>query len=355
MNITEQFVQQKRSDDAGRLLRVTHETHYQYSARVDHAHHQACLHPKETPRQRVLDFSLEVRPEPGLVGARTDTFGNRRYFFSLDQPHDELLVCSRSLVQVRAPELAAAVSGATPPAIANPAGCHASAWETVRERLTYRAGQPYDAASEFTYASMYVARHPELARYAAASFTPGRALVQAAWDLMQRIHEDFTYASNSTEVTTTALDALAMRRGVCQDFAHVLIGALRSLGLAAPLCQRLSADPAATRQAAPDRCRRVACVGRSLRSGVARRQRLAATGPDQQPRARRRLRRARDRPRLRGRGAAARRDSRRRQRACVDGGRDRRSARRISGRASGRQRRSLNAEGRRFDGLQRTT
>ncbi|MFM0592606.1 transglutaminase family protein [Paraburkholderia dilworthii] len=233
MNITEQFAQQKRSDDAGRLLRVTHETHYQYSARVDHAHHQACLHPKETPRQRVLDFSLEVRPEPGLVGARTDTFGNRRYFFSLDQPHDELLVCSRSLVQVRAPELAAAVSGATPPAIANPAGCHASAWETVRERLTYRAGQPYDAASEFTYASMYVARHPELARYAAASFTPGRALVQAAWDLMQRIHEDFTYASNSTEVTTTALDALAMRRGVCQDFAHVLIGALRSLGLAA--------------------------------------------------------------------------------------------------------------------------
>ncbi|NYH27062.1 transglutaminase family protein [Paraburkholderia bryophila] len=233
MNITEQFVQQKRSDDAGRLLRVTHETHYQYSARVDHAHHQACLHPKETPRQRVLDFSLEVRPEPGLVGARTDTFGNRRYFFSLDQPHDELLVCSRSLVQVRAPELAAAVSGATPPAIANPAGCHASAWETVRERLTYRAGQPYDAASEFTYASMYVARHPELARYAAASFTPGQALVQAAWDLMQRIHEDFTYASNSTEVTTTALDALAMRRGVCQDFAHVLIGALRSLGLAA--------------------------------------------------------------------------------------------------------------------------
>lgn len=233
MNITEQFAQQKRSDDAGRLLRVTHETHYQYSARVDHAHHQACLHPKETPRQRVLDFSLEVRPEPGLVGARTDTFGNRRYFFSLDQPHDELLVCSRSLVQVRAPELAAAVSGATPSAIANPAGCQASAWETVRERLTYRAGQPYDAASEFTYASMYVARHPELARYAAASFTPGRALVQAAWDLMQRIHEDFTYASNSTEVTTTALDALAMRRGVCQDFAHVLIGALRSLGLAA--------------------------------------------------------------------------------------------------------------------------
>ncbi|WCM22619.1 transglutaminase family protein [Paraburkholderia bryophila] len=233
MNITEQLVQQKRSDDAGRLLRVTHETHYQYSARVDHAHHQACLHPKETPRQRVLDFSLEVRPEPGLVGARTDTFGNRRYFFSLDQPHDELFVCSRSLLQVRAPELAAAVAGARPPAIANPAGCQASAWETVRERLTYRAGQPYDAASEFTYASMYVARHPELARYAAASFTPGRALVQAAWDLMQRIHEDFTYASNSTEVTTTALDALAMRRGVCQDFAHVLIGALRSLGLAA--------------------------------------------------------------------------------------------------------------------------
>lgn len=233
MDISELSALEDQHGDEGRLLRVTHDTHYQYSARVEYAQHQSWLHPRETSRQQVLDFSLDVKPSPDLINTEIDTFGNRRYFFALNQPHDELLVRSRSLVRVLSPRLAAAASGERPPAIVDPSICNASAWETIRSRLSYRAGQAYDPASEFTFASIYVARHTELARYAAPSFTPGRALVQAAWELMQRIHEDFTYASNSTEVTTTALDALAMRRGVCQDFAHVLIGALRSLGLAA--------------------------------------------------------------------------------------------------------------------------
>lgn len=229
----EQSASQDQRADGARLLRVTHDTHYQYSARVEYAQHQSWLHPRETPRQQVLDFSLDVKPSPDLISTEVDTFGNRRYFFALNQPHDELLVRSSSLVRVMPPRLAAAASGERPPVIADPSSCNASAWETIRASLSYRAGQAYDPACEFTFASIYAARHAELARYAAPSFTPGRALVQAAWELMQRIHEDFDYASNSTEVTTTALDALAMRRGVCQDFAHVLIGALRSLGLAA--------------------------------------------------------------------------------------------------------------------------
>lgn len=233
MNLPEQSASQGQRADGARLLRVTHDTHYQYSARVEYAQHQSWLHPRDTPRQQVLDFSLDVKPSPGLISTEVDTFGNRRYFFSLNQPHDELLVRSSSLVRVLPPRLAAAASGERPPVISDPSACNASAWETIRASLSYRAGQPYDPACEFTFSSTYAARHAELARYAAPSFTPGRALVQAAWELMQRIHEDFAYASNSTEVTTTALAALAMRRGVCQDFAHVLIGALRSLGLAA--------------------------------------------------------------------------------------------------------------------------
>ncbi|MBK3815814.1 transglutaminase family protein [Paraburkholderia aspalathi] len=233
MNLPEQSASHDQRADGARLLRVTHDTHYQYSARVEYAQHQSWLHPRETPRQQVLDFSLDVKPSPDLISTELDTFGNRRYFFALNQPHDELLVRSSSLVRVMPPRLAAAASGERPPVIADPSSCNASAWETIRASLSYRAGQAYDPACEFTFASIYAARHAELARYAAPSFTPGRALVQAAWELMQRIHEDFDYASNSTEVTTTALDALAMRRGVCQDFAHVLIGALRSLGLAA--------------------------------------------------------------------------------------------------------------------------
>jgi len=216
-----------------RTLRVTHDTRYRYSARVEYAQHQSWLRPRETPRQQVLDFALDVRPDPDLINTGFDSFGNQRDFFALNTPHEELLVRSSSLVRVRRPELAAAPRGERPAMIVDPAACNASAWEAVRDRLAYRAGQAYDAASEFTFASPYVACHADLAGYAAPSFTPGRPLVQAAWELMQRIHADFAYASNSTEVTTTALDALRLKSGVCQDFAHVLIGALRSLGLAA--------------------------------------------------------------------------------------------------------------------------
>ncbi|WP_347468691.1 transglutaminase family protein [Burkholderia stagnalis] len=217
----------------GRLLRVTHDTEYRYAARVESAQHQARLTPLATPRQQRLSFELEIEPAPQAVCTETDAFGNARASFALNQPHDALLVRSRSVVRVTPPVWSAGARGAPPPAIAQPEPAHASAWEAVRERFRFRAGQPYDAASEFVFASPHVACDPQLAAYAAASFTPGRPLVQAAWELMRRIHAEFTYAPNSTDVTTTALDALALRQGVCQDFAHVMIGALRSLGLAA--------------------------------------------------------------------------------------------------------------------------
>jgi transglutaminase-like putative cysteine protease len=216
-----------------RLLRVTHETRYRYAARVESAQHQARLRPLDTARQQVLDFALSIAPTPHGLSVETDSFGNARTSFALDQPHDELTVHSRSLVRTRAPALSWARRGEVPPAIAQPpAGC-ASAWEAVSERLAYRAGRPYDPASEFVFASPQVASDPALAEYGAVSFTPGRPLVQAAWDLMRRIHADFAYVPDSTDVSTTALDALRLRRGVCQDFAHVMIGALRSLGLPA--------------------------------------------------------------------------------------------------------------------------
>ncbi|MGS0978506.1 transglutaminase family protein [Burkholderia glumae] len=216
-----------------RTLRVTHDTHYRYAARVESAQHQARLRPLDLPRQQLLDFAIEIEPRPEGVSAEIDAFGNQRTSFALNQPHEELFVRSRSLVRVSPPALTAGKRGEPPPAIASPAPGTASAWETVRETLTFRAGQAYDAASEFVFPSTQVACHADLAAYAARSFTPGRPLAQAAWDLMRRIHAEFAYLPNSTDVDTTALDALALRRGVCQDFAHVMIGAMRSLGLAA--------------------------------------------------------------------------------------------------------------------------
>jgi transglutaminase-like putative cysteine protease len=217
----------------GRLLRVTHDTHYLYAARVESAQHQARLTPLSTPRQELLSFALEVEPKPELISVEIDAFGNERTSFALNLPHESLFVRSRSVVRVVPPTLSAGKRGVPPDAIARPDAAKASAWEKVRERFSYRAGLPYDPASEFVFASPHVACDPALAAYAMASFTPGRPLVQAAWDLMRRIHADFKYVPNSTDVTTSALDALAMRRGVCQDFAHVMIGAMRSLGLAA--------------------------------------------------------------------------------------------------------------------------
>ncbi|MBK1819501.1 transglutaminase family protein [Burkholderia orbicola] len=217
----------------GRLLRVTHDTEYRYAARVESAQHQARLQPLATPRQQVLSFSLDIEPAPESVCTELDAFGNARASFALNLPHDTLLVRSRSTVRVTPPAWSLGARGEPPPAIANPDAAQATAWEAVRDRLRFRAGQPYDPASEFLFASPHVACDPELAAYAAASFTPQRPLVQAAWDLMRRVHADFAYTPNSTDITTSALDALRLRKGVCQDFAHVMIGALRSLGLAA--------------------------------------------------------------------------------------------------------------------------
>jgi transglutaminase-like putative cysteine protease len=216
----------------GRLLRVTHDTHYRYAARVEGARHLARLTPLVRERQQLLEFDLRVAPDPGAFVTATDAFGNTRTFFSLDLPHEELLVRSHSLVCVTSSAHVAGSRGVMPAAIAEP-GDWSTPWEQVRERLAYRAGQLYDAASEFVFDSLHIVTSEPLAEYGEASFTPGRPLVQGAWDLMRRIHADFAYTPNSTDVNTSALDALTLRKGVCQDFAHVMIGAMRSLGLAA--------------------------------------------------------------------------------------------------------------------------
>jgi transglutaminase-like putative cysteine protease len=99
--------------------------------------------------------------------------------------------------------------------------------------MAYASDKAYMAASEFVFASPHIQPHADFAAYAMPSFTKGADLALAAQDLMQRMHRDFTYASQSTEINTPALQALHQRRGVCQDFAHIFIACLRSLGLPA--------------------------------------------------------------------------------------------------------------------------
>jgi transglutaminase-like putative cysteine protease len=200
------------------LLHVLHETAYDYTPAVRTAQHMAHLKPAATATQRVLRHSLRIEPQPERCSEWVDVYGNTRSFFSLQVSHEALRVVSESLV---------ATSVAAPP----PAD--GLAWEQAADRMRYHRGAHYDSAAEFTFASPYVPRDDAFAAYARPSFAPGRPLLEAARELMQRIHADFEYATSATDVNTPALQALALRKGVCQDLAHVMLGCLRSLGLPA--------------------------------------------------------------------------------------------------------------------------
>ncbi|MFM7704142.1 MAG: transglutaminase N-terminal domain-containing protein [Rubrivivax sp.] len=202
------------------LLEVVHETRYDYGAPVSLAHHLAHLRPLADPAQAVHAHTLDVEPPPAHRREGQDAFGNARLHFTLAQPHRTLVVRATSRVAVR-PRHAALRAGASP------------AWDTLAERLRYVAGAPFEPAVAFAQPSPYVPRMEALLAWARPAFPPGRPVAQAALALMHRLHAEFRYESRSTQVDTPLAQAFVQRRGVCQDFAHLLIGALRRLGLPA--------------------------------------------------------------------------------------------------------------------------
>jgi transglutaminase-like putative cysteine protease len=203
-------------------LAVRHETHYSYGARVELAQHLAHLRPRQLPGQRVLDSQVAIEPEPQHWTQGTDAFGNARDAFALYVPHDALRVVATSRVELDGSSRASGPpSGASLP------------WEDVVQRCSYRAGAAFEPASEFSFPSPFVPRLGALRDYAAPSLAPGRPLQDAAADLMRRIHADFVYDGHATEVHTPLAQVLQQRRGVCQDFAHLMIGALRAFGVPA--------------------------------------------------------------------------------------------------------------------------
>ncbi|MCW5653693.1 transglutaminase family protein [Hydrogenophaga sp.] len=204
------------------LLRILHRTRYRYQSPIDMAQHMLHLQPRDTACQQLLSHELRLDPEPAARSDAVDVFGNARTFFSLQSSHTRLTVEADSLVQTQAPQRLPE----GPP-------WRGMGWERVREHFRYRAQAPFDAASEFLFASPYVPRDDRFAEFARPSFQPGAPMLLAVRDLMERIHGEFTYEADSTEVNTPALRALAQRKGVCQDFAHIMIASLRSLGLPA--------------------------------------------------------------------------------------------------------------------------
>jgi transglutaminase-like putative cysteine protease len=198
---------------------VLHATNYFYSEPVPLCQNEVHLRPRDTSRQKCLTNRLDISPPPHKLEERRDYFGNPIHFFTLQDRHRQLSVAARSEVEITSADYLAPDE--------------TESWERVRDRMRGKAGCTNLAALEFTFDSPHVTASPELAEFASASFTPGRPWLEATLDLMARIYHDFSYDETATNVSTPLETVLAMRRGVCQDFAHLQIGCLRSLGLPA--------------------------------------------------------------------------------------------------------------------------
>jgi transglutaminase-like putative cysteine protease len=199
---------------------VEHATSYVHKGGgVSTSQHVAYLTPRELPHQQVRWHELEIDPPAAGRISRIDYYGNAVDQFTILTPYKEMRVVGRSVVEV---STAAPADDAVSPD-----------WEAVRDGLVYERGAPYQETVEFSYPSPYIAVGPELSAFARESFLPGRPLVESAVDLMHRINKEFTFDSDATTIATPVMQVFANRRGVCQDFAHLQVGCLRSLGLPA--------------------------------------------------------------------------------------------------------------------------
>jgi transglutaminase-like putative cysteine protease len=198
---------------------LSHRTTYTYASSVDSAHHIAHLRAREFVGQKVSSLSIVTAPEPALAVQHIDHFGNHIDIYRIDKPHQSFDIEVRAAIDVHFPD--------PPPASRTPK------WENVRATLNGGGFPVPIEASEFVYDSPLVPFDPALRDYGAKSFTAGRPILEAASDLKRRIKADFEYHPGATDISTPLHEVFEGKAGVCQDFAHVMVAALRAHGLAA--------------------------------------------------------------------------------------------------------------------------
>ena len=199
------------------LYDIRHKTTFSYEKIVSVSHHVLHLTPRVHPQQTCHVSETIVEPKPAVDSSGQDYFGNPIRHLTVQKPHKQLVVDAHARVEVRAAAQALALEQSAP-------------WETVREQLAaYEALDAY----ELVFESPYVVGDDAIRDYALQSFAPGRPILAAAMDLTSRIFREFQYRGGVSDVSTPVRDVFAMRQGVCQDFAHLMIACVRSLGLAA--------------------------------------------------------------------------------------------------------------------------
>jgi len=199
--------------------RIRHLTSYAYDAIVTLAHSEARLNPRTGPWQVAHNARFVVEPAPAYITREVDYFGNWMHLFVMHEPHRRFVMTVHSEVTVRQPLL--------------PHPEQTMPWEDVRGVLASATDHEVFEAVEYCFESPYVGWSADIQAYAAQSFTPRRPILAAVLDLNGRIYRDFVYRPGATNVATPVAAVFAQRSGVCQDFAHLLIACIRSMGLAA--------------------------------------------------------------------------------------------------------------------------
>ena len=200
---------------------VRHQTAYAYSGDVVHSHQLLHLAPRDTARQTCTQHSIVIEPPPSNSTAGVDTFGNPVTRLEIDRAHDRLEVTAEMRVEVHA---------------RNQGALKSEPWERVRTLLSYSGRPPGEErleAMRFRAESPHVRIKQSFTEFAEECFPAGRPVLDCAESLMHKLHDAMTYAPGETTVSTSLLDVLEKRRGVCQDYAHLMIACLRSRGLAA--------------------------------------------------------------------------------------------------------------------------
>jgi len=201
------------------LYEVNHTTTYHYHSPVTVSHHLLRVSPRRLPRQFRLSHAIETDPVAATTSLRTDYFGNDVTFATIEGAHRRLRVTSRSRVAIG------------PAFIPDPS--ETPEWESVRGLCRSDRSSTALEAVEFAFASPVVPLGSDFADYAAPSFPRRRSILEAALDLTSRIHAEIQFDATATTVSTPVREVLEKRRGVCQDFAHLELACLRSLGLPA--------------------------------------------------------------------------------------------------------------------------
>jgi transglutaminase-like putative cysteine protease len=199
--------------------KITHTTTYQYESPVRVCHNLVLLTPREDRRVKVVAHHLKIRPTPQVSNRRKDFFGNQVLAFSIEESHRKLSVSASSRVALQP----------RPPIAAE----QTAPWEEIAGAKDLKADGNLLEASLFRFNSRRIVRSPVFAEYAQPSFASGRPIMECLVDFTQRIQRDFRYDATATVVNTAPEEAFRLRRGVCQDFAHVQIACLRSLQIPA--------------------------------------------------------------------------------------------------------------------------